>query len=163
VVSFGTAPSTAIGLEVAFRLGYGLATVDLEAHADLPASDGGPARTFLVVASLAPCLHVPRWWDALRTPHTPAPSPVFACALVTAGAFEESGAGIAAPQSGSAPFLAAGGRVGVEFPLFSRYFLLAHGDALGVFLRHSVQVDEQTVFRLPALVGQAGAGGGVRF
>jgi len=152
-LSFGTAPDPALGLQIDLRLRYGLGSLDLEARADLPASGGtsaqGQVSTYLVVGSLVPCVH----W----------PAPVFACAVVTTGGFQESGVNLAVPRTASAPYLAAGARVGIEIPLSSHYFLLAHADALGVFLRHAVQIDGMNAFSLPALAGQVGLGAGVTF
>jgi hypothetical protein len=53
--------------------------------------------------------------------------------------------------------------VGVEIPFLGRYFLVAHGDALGVLTRHSVQIDGMTAFTVPSLLGRVGVGAGVRF
>jgi hypothetical protein len=151
-VSFGTAPSTAVGLQIDVRLRYALFSADAELHADLPASGGNTAdlvRTYLVVGSLVPCVH----W----------PGPLFGCAVLSAGTFQETGINLAVPRSEGAPYLAAGARIGVEIPVFTRYFLVAHGDALGVVVRHVVQVDGHTAFSLPGLVGQLAVGGGVYF
>jgi hypothetical protein len=153
VLSFGSAPAPAFGFHADFELRYGLAFVDLEVQADVPAAGGaspeGQVRTFLVLGSIAPCVS----W----------PKPFFGCALLSAGGFQETGVDLASPVSQSAPFLAAGGRIGVQIPFLTRYFLVAHGDALGVLTRHTVLIDGMPAYPQPVLIGRIGAGAGVRF
>jgi hypothetical protein len=170
VVTFGTAPAPAVGFHLDLRLSTGIVSLDLEAQADLPASGGAsvaattpgnPAevRTYLVLGSLVPCLRLPLTLSVAGTTTLY----FLGCALLTAGVFEESGVDVAVSSTGNAPFLAAGGRLGLEVPLSSRFFLLAHGDAFGILLRHTVLIDQEPVFTLPALGGRLGVGGGVRF
>jgi hypothetical protein len=153
VLSFGSAPAPAFGFHADFELRYGLAFVDLEVQADVPAAGGtspeGQVRTFLVLGSIAPCVS----W----------PKPFFGCALLSSGGFQETGIDLASPVTQSAPFLAAGGRIGVQVPLLTRYFLVAHGDAQGVLTRHTVQIDGMQAYSMPVLLGRIGVGAGVRF
>jgi hypothetical protein len=153
LASIGVAPETAMGIIASFGVRYRAYSVDLEARGDLPATGGdapsGAVRTFLFVGSVAPCLR--------------APAPFLFCALASAGTFHESGVGIRDPRSGSAPYGAAGLRLGLELPLTKLAFFLAHADGLATLARHAVQIDGVNAFTLPPVTASVGFGVGVHF
>ncbi len=152
LASVGVAPEASLGVVAAAGVRYGLVSLSLEARGDLPASGGdtsGKVQTFLVLGSVAPCLHAPR--------------PLFVCGLASLGTFQEQGTDLQHPRSGAAPFRAVGGRIGVELPLSSLVFFLAHVDGLGTLTRHTVQIDNQEAFTLPAFSASVGFGAGMHF
>lgn len=147
-VSFEVAPAASVGFLGAFdvRLARRL-SIGIEARGDLPA-EGEGVETYVIAGSVIPCLHYP--------------SPLFVCAMVTAGDFHETGVG-SRPVAMDALYLALGPRVGVEVPLGRRFFVLAHADAAFVLLRHRVDLNGNQVFELPLIAPSFGIGGGVLF
>ena len=90
-------------------------------------------------------------------------APLALCAVGSFGAFFESGAGLAAPRSATAPFGAAGGRVAAFVPLGDRLFFAAHVDVLAALTRHVVQIDGAEAFHVPPVSATLGLGAGARF
>jgi hypothetical protein len=151
--SVGVAPETSLGLVADVGARYGRVSIGAELRGDLPASGGtaasGRVQTYVLLGSIVPCFH--------------APTPLFVCAVVSAGTFQEQGTEIRSPRSGAAPFGAAGVRLGIERPISSYAFFLAHADGLATVARHTVQIDGQTAYTLPPFSASVGFGAGVHF
>jgi hypothetical protein len=152
-VSFGVAPAAAVGAHVDVDVRRGPLSIGLEARADLPSSaaapQGGRVSTHLLLASVVPCVR--------------ALAPLALCAVGSFGDFFESGAGLAAPSSGSAPFAAVGGRVAAFIPVTDRLFVATHVDVLAALTRHVVQIDDAEAFHVPPASATLGLGAGARF
>ena len=149
--NLGAEPAASFGGEATVSLQYPGASLGVDVRADIPSSTaakGGRVRAWLVAASLAPCL---------RLEH------LFACVLGGAGSFTAEGTDIAAPHSQSAAILLVGGRLGLEAMLGERAFVVAHGDLLGLFPRHSVQIDGENVFQIGPVSASLGVGAGLLF
>jgi hypothetical protein len=157
IVSLGVAPTAAFGMSANLGARYRMLSLELEGRGDLPAAgnptSNGRIDTYVLLGSVAPCVHA----DVTLA------SSLEACALFSLGTFHESGSDLQSPHTGSAPYAAAGARVGVELPLRGPVFYVAHVDGLATLTRHSVQIDGQTVFTLPPLAASVGFGAGLHF
>ena len=149
--AFGAAPGPTASLHVFVGLRARVASIALEARADLPAAErtpsGGEVEAGLVLATLAPCLHL---------------GVASVCALGSAGvlrgtARDPSGSD-AASRRGSQLFVAAGARVAVEIPLHRLLALRLHADGLLPLTRTTVAVGEVNVWTTPTFAGALGLG-----
>jgi hypothetical protein len=148
--SMETAPSVSAGMAAFGELRVHALSAALELRVDAPAStttatDGSRATSWLYAAQLVPCVHV---------------RPVSFCVLGSVGQFVVSGVGISSPASGSAPFAAAGARVGVEWPLSEALLVRVHVDGLVDLDRPSYDLDgvnrwTATLFAASVGVGMA--------
>jgi len=156
-IASGAAPSTAFGLLGFFEVRRDIFSLGVDLRADLPASravaGGGRVQSSLVLASLAPCLHL----------SIPRDAPLFLCALASAGQLSGSADGLAHPSSASAFFAAFGGRLGVDVPLGDTFFLRAHGDLLVAATRHVLTVDDAPAFTVPPVAAVLGLAAAARF
>jgi len=104
---------------------------------------GGSVTTTLLSGVIAPC----RSFD-----------PFSACALGLAGRIAAESTGVSPPNSDAAPYAAAGGRLGFEWP-FSRSVLLhARFDLLLTLLPVDMELGDETVWSSPPVSGLLGAG-----
>jgi hypothetical protein len=80
----------------------------------------------------------------------------FGCGVAQLGAWIGS---VEARVSDSGPMLsiAAGGRLGVQFPVFSRFALAAYGDLLGMLQRPALLLDDQRLWLHQPMAGAVGA------
>jgi hypothetical protein len=149
LVAIGPASSTAVGAEAEAAARFRNVSLGLGIRADAPApAAGGSVTTWLVAGTLAPCLHGP-----LHTSY---------CGLALAGWYAADGH-VTPPKQDGEPFLAAGGRVGLDVPLGRRVLFVSHADALAALTRFDVRVGDVSAFRVPAVSFALGAGLGVVF
>jgi hypothetical protein len=118
---------------------------ELQIFASFPSSaPAGHIVSGLLIAVLAPCFHLGR---------------AFACALGELGWQEAWGSGVQDARSAGTAFAAAGGRLGVELPLSSRFFFRIHVDGLVDFNPATFELDLYAWGAPPfAVVGGVGAG-----
>jgi len=138
VASGGVAPTLAAGLALGVGLRWRTFSLALEGRIDAPAGGsaygGGDVSSWLVLGGLAPCVHV---------------GPLFGCALGQAGSVQTSGSGVASPLSGSVPWWAAGGRVGVLFPASDDLVLRLRTDVLANLDRATLQLNGSGAWTAP--------------
>jgi hypothetical protein len=101
----------------------------IDAPASTSASGGGDVTSWLVLGSLVPCLHL---------------GPVF-------------GSGVPHATSASAPWWAAGGRVGVLFALSDDVMLRVRTDVLANIDRATLQLNGGTAWPAPPVATSLGA------
>jgi hypothetical protein len=125
-VRLGTsrAPAVGVGADVGVRwrsLPLSLTAelrVALPALADVPAVPGARIGTWLVSGAVLPCGHV-KWFVG--------------CGLVEAGILRSAGAALSSDSDQSGPYVAVGGRAGVEIPIMKAPLALrVTGDLTGV-------------------------------
>jgi hypothetical protein len=147
VASLGVAPGPAVGLSLGADARWDPVSLGVEGRIDAPASrrtDGLSGTTFsswLVTATLAPCLH----FHAL-----------LGCALAQLGSLQAS-ADVGAQAT--APWLAAGVRAGVILPVGSHASLRLRADLLGNLDRvtmHVATVDGVTQWKAPLFTASYG-------
>lgn len=155
-VAFGAAPGPTVGFQAFVGLRARAASIALEARADLPATaptpSGGEVDAGLVLATLAPCLHL---------------GVAAVCALgsvgVLRGTARDPSGSDAASRRGSQLFVAVGARVAVEIPLHRLLALRLHADGLLPVTRTTVAVGEANVWTTPTFAGALGLGAVVTF
>jgi hypothetical protein len=151
--AFGLVPAMAPGLSVFGRVGERPWSVALELHGDAPESasrpaelGGGRVEARLFAAAIVPCFHL---------------GPVVVCTVGTAGALEAAGLDVRPAHSRTTPFGATGVRLGVEWPLTTRFAVRARGDGLVNLSPATLALgqDGQTsVWSAPRLAGTVGVG-----
>jgi hypothetical protein len=150
--SLGTQPGVAPGVALGGALGWSMTSVGLELFGHLPTSmdvpSGGTVRGWLIGASLVPCFRL---------------GIVRVCALGTVGRFEGSGSGVAQPETHAAPFVALGGRTGIELPVGELLTVGIHGDLQVNLDPTSLRVGPADVWTASPVVGVLAASGGVIF
>ncbi len=139
VVSWGISPAVpAVGGTVDAGIRRGAWSLDVEGAGDwaATATDGASGvKSSLVLASLAPCVHV---WIGVG------------CALGGMGSLYATGV-VRAPESAHALFADAGVRLGVEVPFARRFFARAHADGLATLTHVTYHLDGQTAWSTPPL------------
>jgi hypothetical protein len=152
LVTFGSAPSPALGAEAEVVAIYRNASLGVGIRADAPASvsvpAGGSVSTWLAVATIAPCLR--------------GPIGASVCGLAAVGWFAAEGE-VDSPSRDGEIFAAAGGRLGFEAGLGRRLVFVSHVDALAALTRFDVKVSDVSVFRVPPVSVAVGAGLGLLF
>jgi hypothetical protein len=157
--SVGIVPSATPGMSVFARGRVKPWSLSIEVRADLPESaarsaalGGGRVQAWLASAGLAPCFHA---------------GYIDACAVGMLGSLQASGLDIDPRFSKGAVFLAAGIRLGFEWPRSARYALRLHVDGMAnlhrarLLLGQSLSGDE--VWAAPAFAGTLGLGVVARF
>jgi hypothetical protein len=125
--------------------------VELQADVSIPRSETlpqsepsvGHVMSARVAVTIAPCAHR---------------RPAFVCALAQVGWLHAWGWGLSEGGSGDAPLVAAGGRVGAEWPLSSHIFMRIHADLLGNLNRADFQLDNQTPWPTLPVIAALGMG-----
>jgi hypothetical protein len=147
LAAFGAAPKPAFGALLFAGIRWRALSVGIEGRADLPAGTRAPGGSqvsaMLLAGTLAPCVH---WWATM------------ACGLVSVGALQSTNEGAAGSKQTTTPFVAAGGRFGVEVAIVSTLSARGHVDLLGAATRTILAVDGITAWRTPPLGGALGAG-----
>ena len=136
-LSFGTAPSAALGGSGAARLNYGSFGARLDFRGDLGASGAAPVgrvETNTVVASLSGCVRA-------TTP--------FACLGAGLGSLSSKTTGIARPATDSALLGVAVARLGADIPLGSVLYLEPFVEGALHLTPLRVQIDGVQAFGLP--------------
>jgi hypothetical protein len=152
----GSSPAAAFGGTLQVSVRRGSFSLGLEGRGDLAATTEldfngarvGDMETSLLMGALVPC--------AFR-------GVLEGCALLSVGQIRASSTGLAMPQQVTAPFLAAGARVGLELPLGSILTAGAHADVLAPVTETVLRVNGQPVWTSPAISGALGATIGARF
>jgi hypothetical protein len=146
-IAAGSAPDAAGGLAMGLAFGKDRWSFGLEARGYFPdsrdASTGGSIAVSLISGAALPCYELA--------------GPFFGCALVALGALRGEGTGVDVPQEDSTLFLGLGMRAGFNVPLFGRFALRVHGDAMWTPLTREMHLADQVVWTTPP--GAVGAGG----
>jgi hypothetical protein len=121
ILARGTAPTFAPGLAFFAAARRGFWSIGVEALGDLSwpskrGSAGMSVQSSVLAGAVVACSH----WG-----------PVFGCPLAELGALIAWGEGVSEPRSASSLLAAAGGRVGLEWPLSRAVALDVRGDLLG--------------------------------
>ena len=146
--SLGTAPAFAVGGSVGLGVRWPSVSTSLELRADAPAS--GPSATGAgrvtagsYVATLVPCGHY---------------SVAYLCGVGTLGLLHAESSDIVHPRSDSTLLAAAGGRLGLEWPVSRGVALRAHLDIVLDLRRATFLFDGQDAWTAPVLAGTGGLG-----
>jgi hypothetical protein len=152
VASGGSAPSPVFGGAVGVAIRWARVSLGLEGRLDAPATaqgrGGGSVSAELGVATLLPCVHFGR---------------VFACAAGQIGAQRESSEGVLDSQRKWWPWLAAGGRLGVEVPLQNTLGLRVRSDIVYNVNRPALFLHDMSAWTAPAVSTSLGADAVVHF
>jgi hypothetical protein len=149
----GFAPSLDAGGEIFGGARLRFVSLALGFRADSPASSssmpsGGRVQSWLLAGTIAPCVHL---------------SVAFGCGVAVIGAIEASALDVTLPERHAAPFVAAGGRLGVELPLSARWAFRAQGELLANLRRVWLELDEKVVWPAPGVGGDVAVGLAARF
>jgi hypothetical protein len=144
----GVEPSPTVGGAVFVDLRARAVSVSVEGRVDAPASAAsasspGRVRAWSVQAALVPCA---RYRDASF------------CAVGVLGQLRAVSTGITDPRSDDGLFVAAGARVGFDWPLSERFSLRTHLDATVDLRRAHMQIGGRDAWPAPAFAGAAAAG-----
>jgi hypothetical protein len=143
-VGLGVAPVPAAGLLVIGSPRYRDFSVAFEYRTDATASrvlaNGARIESSLMTGNVAPCFHF---------------DPGFACGVASFGVVQASSDAARAAED-SAPFGAAGIRVGTEWQLARPLVLRTHADVLGALTRPHIELDGASVWEMPAVSGSLG-------
>ncbi len=147
VVSAGISPGPlAFGFAVGGALRLRSLSLGLEGRIDAPGSKSvareGTVSSWLLVASLVPCLHLGIWSG---------------CAVAQGGSMQAAGPGVPGTHSESTPWWAAGGRLGVELPIGGGLRIRFHGDLLGDLSPVTLHLADGLTWTAPPLAGSVGA------
>ena len=149
--SANVAPSLAAGFAAFGEARWHDASLALEARIDAPASmdvaPGGRVTSWIFGAGLVPCGHY---------------AVASLCAVGFLGSLQAWSSNVSSPRADQALFVAAGGRVGLEWPLSDALALRAQLDVLRNVRPAAFQIDTQ-VWSAPDFLVTAGAGVAVRF
>ncbi|HXX67827.1 MAG TPA: hypothetical protein VEK07_11625 [Polyangiaceae bacterium] len=145
VGSVGVAPAPAIGAAIGGGVRWRDASLALEgrfdAAASAPVEGGGGVSSSLALVSLAPCGYV---------------GPLLGCALVQGGQIRASAEAPSLAQK-SAPWWAAGGRVGTQVPLGSdRTVVRLRSDLLVNLVPQSFELAGTQPWKVPRVAGSLG-------
>jgi hypothetical protein len=142
LVADGVAPTIALGGELVVGVRAGHFSIALGGRALAPASRsteaGGTISVWRVEATLAPCAHL---------------GPMFACAVVAAGAMWASSFDIVSPRSDSTAAARLGGRIGVLVPVTRALSVEVASELDGALVRPRFTIDGNTVFSVSAASG----------
>ena len=128
-------------------------SASLEVRADAPASTAsavspGRVHAWSLQAAFVPCA---RYGDASF------------CAIGVVGLLDGKSTGITDPRGDSGLFLAAGARVGFDWPLSERLSLRTHLDATFNLRRPHLEIGGADAWPAPLVAGAAGAGVAAHF
>jgi len=147
--SLGTAPAATAGATFSVGVGWHEVSLDLEGRADLPASGASAlpsapsaqVRSWLLAASIVPCLHV---------------GPLFGCGVAGTGDQGATATGIATRREDHAAWWAAGARAGTEFSLSGPLLFRGYAEVLGTLARNMLFIDGEQAYRFPPWSGGVG-------
>jgi hypothetical protein len=148
LASLGFEPASSEGVALSAGVRAGALSGDLEVRVDASASassESGPGQVAARAVQVAavPCGHV---------------GELSLCAVAAAGVLDASSAGITDPRTASAVFVAAGPRVGFEWPLSRVFSLRVHLDALFDLRRPTLEIGGSPAWAAPIVAGTVGAG-----
>jgi hypothetical protein len=146
VASVGVAPAPAAGLSLGGDARWRDVSLAVEARIDAPAGrsiqgPGGPVSSWLIVATVAPCGHA---------------SVLEICALAQLGSLQANAANVANQSSGTAPWLAIGGRIGVRQRIPGGTTLRLRADLLANMDPDSITVDGTSAWTAPRAAASYG-------
>jgi hypothetical protein len=146
VASVGVAPAPAAGLSLGGDARWRDVSLAIEARIDAPAGRsiqgmGGPVSSWLLVATVAPCGHV----TALEV-----------CALAQLGSLQADAANVANQSSGTAPWVAIGGRVAVHQRVAGGTILRLRADLLANLDPASITVGGAPAWTAPRAAASYG-------
>jgi hypothetical protein len=158
VGSAASAPAPALGVAGAGGLRYGRLSIGLEARADLPSApvseNGSSVSSFLLLASVVPCYHLP----LARLAITP-----FGCAVASAGVVTASSTGVSSPSTDRAAYGAIGPRLGVAIHMSTRFDVVTSLDLAFPLVRHPFDVDGGVAYTPPPVSMALAVGGAYHF
>jgi hypothetical protein len=129
--SYGTWTAATVAPDLLVELRWRALGLALQGRYDLPAtvglSTGVKATVDRPSGAILPCLHLGSW---------------LGCGIAMAG-IQRAWGDVASSQTATAAFLAFGGRLGFDTPLFARVHLLATADIVGIATPFTVAVDLQ--------------------
>jgi hypothetical protein len=149
------APLPTAGVTAFVGLAWRALSVDVEGRADGPETgngtrpDLGQVRSWLVIGSLVPCVHV---------------RVGFGCAVLAGGWLGATAQGVQRPTQQYGPWSAIGGRFGSEWtPVGSQVSLRAYAELLGVLTRDTLWIDSSPVYTVASWSAAIGVAGAWRF
>jgi hypothetical protein len=149
----GAEPSPSAGGLVLLGISWRMFSLDIEGRADLPvaaASETLSARvqSSLLTGSFVPCLHL---------------GVAFGCPVLEVGVLRATSIGTAAPHPAEGTWAALGGRIGVDLPIWGRWFLRGFAELLGTMRRDTLSIDGASAYTYPVASAGVGAALVVRF
>lgn len=144
-LAIGALPAPALGLVLAFDLGWPAFRVGLGARAYPGAStdvEGGSVDAALYAVELVPCARV---------------AIAYGCGVLSIGVVAGGASGLAETRSTTSAYAAAGVRAGVEIPLGARIALRVELDALAQLARTTLLVDDREAWSMPSVAISAAA------
>ncbi len=148
--SYGATPGIAFGGALRGSLARGHFSLGLEARADAPttsaATTGGAVKAWLAQSTLLGCGRV---------------AIVVGCGFLSAGPLVATGI-VTLPHTAVLPYVAVGPRIGVEWPLSTRFQVEGFTQVGFALARRALQVDGRDAFRQPVAAFSVGAAVSVR-
>lgn len=155
VIGFGVAPRVAIGVSADFGVYWPRALLPLggvsinwgvswypPTTGDAPGSTSGArARTSLLFATINPCVH----WRRL-----------YGCALLEVGQLEGASESLSLSVQQLTPYVATGGRLGVEAPFAPRLGFRVFGELLATLTSAKILINERPGWTMPSTSGGVG-------
>jgi hypothetical protein len=144
--SYGTTPSVTVGGALRGRVERGRWSLGVEARADAPTSaavpTGGKVQAWLAQATLLGCARV---------------AFVIGCGLISGGPLVATGDSLVVSRTGVLPYAGVGPRLGVEWPLGTRFLLEGFAQLALTLTPQGFLVDALTVYRQPGAAATLGA------
>ena len=143
----GSMPSPNLGVAVDLGVRFSSVSLSLEGRAVLPAErevDAGKGvATSLLTLALAPCVHM---------------DVALVCVLAEAGSLRASGKRVDHPANADALYLAGGGRLGLEIPVFQHLAARLSADLTGTLRPATFHLAGQEVWTAPPVAAALGGG-----
>lgn len=129
-------PSASRGIGARWRA----LSLTIEGRIDAPASTaargGGEVSSWLLLGALVPCAHL---------------GPLFGCGVVQVGSAQTTGGGVPQSRTESLGWRAAGGRLGLLFPLGKDLHLRFQADVLADLERMTLELNGNPAWQAPPL------------
>jgi hypothetical protein len=145
VASAGAEPSPALGYALAVGLRRRSLSLAVEGRADMPAGsdavDGRSVRSNVMVGSVVPCIR---------------PGPLLGCAVLSAGALNGTGEGVALSSPRTTFYAAAGARGGAEWAPWDSLAFGGYVEVLATLTRTDLRLNGTIVWTTPPFSGGLG-------
>jgi len=145
VTSVGAEPSASLGYELALGLRRRILSVAIEGRADMPAASASAAgrsvKSNVQVGSVVPCVR---------------PSFFLGCAVLSAGALNGTGEGVALSSPRTTFYAAAGARGGAQWAPFQSLALGGYLEVLATLTRTDLRLNGTSVWTTPPFSGGLG-------
>lgn len=145
VASARAEPSPALGYALAIGLRRHSLSLAVEGRADIPAGtdavDGRSVRSNVVVGSLVPCIR---------------PGALLGCAVLSAGALNGTGEGVALSSPRTTFYAAAGARGGAEWAPWDSLAFGGYVEVLATLTRTDLRLNGAIVWTTPPFSGGLG-------